>query len=153
MRCGAIEIWSVAIAASSSSTTDRHTARSRHISRGQVVHPRRPIGSGSVTVPAASGRITHAKAAEILAARDPVIARLVAAAGPPRLRRPQPSHYATLVQAIVYQQLAGATAATIHRRVITALDGDVRPEAVLALSVETLRGAGLSAAKVASLQD
>jgi DNA-3-methyladenine glycosylase II len=106
-----------------------------------------------VTVTAASGRTTHAKAAEILAARDPVIARLVAAAGPPRLRRPQSSHYATLVQAIVYQQLAGAAAATIHRRVISALDGDVRPEAVLALSVETLRGAGLSAAKVASLRD
>jgi len=105
-----------------------------------------------VTVTAAS-RVTHAKAAEILAARDPVIARLVAAAGPPRLRRHSPSHYATLVQAIVYQQLAGAAAATIHRRVIAALDGEVRPEAVLALSVETLRGAGLSAAKVASLRD
>ena len=97
--------------------------------------------------------MTHTKAAEILAGRDPVIARLVAAAGPPRLPRPQSSHYATLVQAIVYQQLAGAAAATIHRRVIAALDGDVRPEAVLALPDETLRGAGLSAAKVASLRD
>ena len=94
----------------------------------------------------------HAKAAEILAAHDPVIARLVAAAGLPRLRRPQPSNYATLVQAIVYQELAGAAAATIIAASSTALDGDVRPEAVLALSVETLRGAGLSA-KVASLQD
>jgi DNA-3-methyladenine glycosylase II len=97
--------------------------------------------------------MTHTEAAEFLAGRDPVMAGLVAAVGPPRLRRPQSSHYAALVQAIVYQQLAGAAAATIHRRLIAALDGDVAPEAVLALPDETLRGAGLSAAKAASLRD
>ena len=42
-------------------------------------------------------------AARILAERDPVIARLVAEAGPPRLSRPTESHFGALVQAIVYQ--------------------------------------------------
>ena len=50
-------------------------------------------------------------AARILAERDPVIARLVAEAGPPRLSRPAESHFASLVRAIVYQQLAGRAAA------------------------------------------
>jgi DNA-3-methyladenine glycosylase II len=98
-------------------------------------------------------RVTHVAAARILAARDPVIARLVAEAGPPRIRRPQASHFATLVQAIVYQQLAGAAAAAIHKRLIAALDGDVRPEALADLSDETLRAAGLSSNKAASLRD
>src|SRR6266536_1337820 len=44
-------------------------------------------------------------AARILAERDPVIARLAAEAGPPRLSRPTESHFGTLVRAIVYQQL------------------------------------------------
>jgi DNA-3-methyladenine glycosylase II len=63
------------------------------------------------------------------------------------------SHFATLVQAIVYQQLAGAAASAIHRRLITALDGDVQPGPLLALSDETLRAVGLSGGKVASLRD
>jgi DNA-3-methyladenine glycosylase II len=69
------------------------------------------------------------------------------------LRRPAESGFAALVRAIVYQQLAGAAAAAIHGRLIAALDGDVTPEALLALSDESLRAAGLSANKVLSLRD
>ena len=98
-------------------------------------------------------KATFAAAARILAARDPVIARLVAQAGPPRIGRPSESHFATLVRAIVYQQLAGAAAAAIHGRLIAALGGDVQPEALIALDDETLRAVGLSRAKVASLRD
>jgi DNA-3-methyladenine glycosylase II len=98
-------------------------------------------------------KTTHAQAAEILAERDPVIARLIADAGPPRLRRPAESGFAALVRAIVYQQLAGAAAAAIHGRLVAALDGRVEPEALLALPDESLRAAGLSGAKVASLRD
>jgi DNA-3-methyladenine glycosylase II len=88
-----------------------------------------------------------------LAARVPQIAALVQAAGPIRLRPPQESHFAALVRAITYQQLAGAAAAAIHGRLVAALDGVVEPGAVLALSDEALRGAGLSANKTASLRD
>jgi DNA-3-methyladenine glycosylase II len=98
-------------------------------------------------------RVSHAEAARILASRDPVIARLIADAGPPRLRRPQESHFAALVRAIVYQQLAGAAAAAIHRRLITALSGDAQPQALIAVSDESLRAVGLSANKAASLRD
>ena len=98
-------------------------------------------------------RVSHAEAARILATRDPVIARLIADAGPPRFRRPQESHFAALVRAIVYQQLAGAAAAAIHGRLTTALNSDVQPEALIALSNESLRAAGLSANKAASLRD
>jgi DNA-3-methyladenine glycosylase II len=95
----------------------------------------------------------YSDAAGILAERDPVIARLLAAAGPPRLSRSSESHFATLVRAIVYQQLAGAAAAAIHGRLIAALGGEVQPEALLALDDDALRAVGLSKAKVASLRD
>jgi len=101
----------------------------------------------------ASGRTSYAEAAQILASRDPVMARLVEAVGPPRLRRPKGSHFAGLVQAIVYQQLAGRAAAAIHGRLIAALEDEVEPEGLLALSDVELRAAGLSAGKVASLRD
>ena len=96
---------------------------------------------------------SFAAAARMLAERDPVIARLLAETGPPRLGRPDESHLGTLVRAIVYQQLAGKAAAAIHGRLIAAVGGDVRPETLIALSDEQLRAVGLSRAKVASLRD
>lgn len=98
-------------------------------------------------------RISHAAAAGALARRDPVLARLVADAGPPKLRPPQETHFAALVRSVLYQQLAGAAAAAIHGRLIAALDGEVVPDRLLALPPETLRGVGLSANKAASLTD
>ena len=92
-------------------------------------------------------------AARILAERDPVIARLVAEAGPPRLSRPTESHFGTLVRAIVYQQLAGRAAAAIHGRLIAAVGGDVAPETLIALTDEQMRAVGLSRNKTASLRD
>ena len=96
---------------------------------------------------------SYPAAAAILAEQDPVIRRLVAEAGPPRLSAPTETHFETLVRGIVYQQLAGAAARAIHGRLIAALDGEVTPERLLALPDETLRSAGLSARKVASLRD
>ena len=92
-------------------------------------------------------------AAGLLAERDPVLRRLVDEAGPARVPPPAETHLATLVRAIVYQQLAGAAAAAIHGRLIAALGGEVTPERLLSLPPETLRSVGLSAAKAASLQD
>jgi len=92
-------------------------------------------------------------ASAILAERDPVLRRLVTEAGPARVRPPTETHFATLVRAIVYQQLAGAAAAAIHGRLIAALDGEIGPERLLSLPSATLRSVGLSAAKTASLQD
>jgi DNA-3-methyladenine glycosylase II len=98
-------------------------------------------------------RASYEEATRILAARDPVLAGLVAEAGPVRIRRPTMTPLEALVQAIVYQQLAGAAARAIHGRLIAALDDGVEPEAMLALSDQTLRSVGLSSAKVRSLRD
>ena len=97
--------------------------------------------------------LSFGAAARILAERDPVIARLVAEAGPPRLSRPTESHFGTLVRAIVYQQLAGRAASAIHGRLITAVGGNVLPEPLLALTDEQMRAVGLSRNKMASLRD
>jgi DNA-3-methyladenine glycosylase II len=102
---------------------------------------------------ARSRRVSPAEAARILATRDPVLAGLIAAGGPIRISRRTASHFAALIEAIVYQQLAGAAARAIHGRLIAALDDDVEPEALMALSDETLRAVGLSATKVRSLRD
>ncbi len=76
--------------------------------------------------------------------------------GPADLRRGRPhgQHFAELARAITYQQLAGKAAAAIHGRFVALFDGDrPTPEAVLALPVDKLRGAGLSGSKTASIRD
>ena len=100
-----------------------------------------------------AGRTSHAAAALDLAGRDPVMATLVEAAGPMRLRKPLDTHFAALVRSILYQQLAGAAAAAIHGRLLNALDGVVEPQRLLDLPVEQMRSVGLSANKTASLRD
>jgi 3-methyladenine DNA glycosylase/8-oxoguanine DNA glycosylase len=122
--------------------------------------PDLPASASPTSASPASGQPRSARparsyqaAAAILAERDPVLRRLVAEAGPARVRPPDEAHFAALVRAILYQQLAGAAAAAIHGRLITALGGEVTPERLLALPASTLRAAGLSARKAASLQD
>jgi DNA-3-methyladenine glycosylase II len=78
----------------------------------------------------------------------------VALVGPIRHRPRDPDGpFGALVRAIVYQQLAGRAAQAIHGRVRAAVDGTLTPEALAAVPDETLRAAGLSAAKLASLRD
>jgi DNA-3-methyladenine glycosylase II len=105
--------------------------------------------------PAASARParSYKAAADILSERDPVLRRLVAQAGPVRVNPPAETHFAALVRAILYQQLAGAAARAIHGRLIASLGGEVTPERLLSLSPETLRAVGLSANKAASMRD
>ncbi len=96
---------------------------------------------------------SYKAAAEVLSERDPVLRRLVAEAGPPQVSPSTETHFEALVRAILYQQLAGAAARAIHGRLIAALGGEVTPERLLSLSSETLRSAGLSGNKTASMQD
>jgi DNA-3-methyladenine glycosylase II len=96
---------------------------------------------------------SYKAAADILSERDPVLRRLVAQAGPIRVSPPTETHFAALVRAILYQQLAGAAARAIHGRLIASLGGEVTPERFLSLSSQTLRAVGLSANKAASMRD
>lgn len=75
--------------------------------------------------------------------------------GPPP-RRPTvraSDRFGALAEAIVYQQLAGRAAASIHARFLEAVGGTVTPEAVLAVAPEDLSGCGLSSAKAGSIRD
>ncbi len=90
-----------------------------------------------------------------LARRAPQFAAIIAAFGPADFRRARPrrTHFAELARAICYQQLAGAAARAIHGRFEALFDGHPTPELVLAAPEDVLRGAGLSASKVASIRD
>jgi 3-methyladenine DNA glycosylase/8-oxoguanine DNA glycosylase len=86
-------------------------------------------------------------------AEDPAFGPWVERIGPVRIPRRDDPPYSYLARAICHQQLAGAAARTIHGRFVDALDGDVRPETVLAAPEADLRSAGLSAAKLAAVRD
>jgi DNA-3-methyladenine glycosylase II len=99
-------------------------------------------------------RIPLARAISEVAARDAVLANLVVLAGPLQHRPRDPDgHFGMLVRAIVFQQLAGNAARAIHQRVRATVEGDLTPAALAAVPDETLRAAGLSANKLASLRD
>jgi DNA-3-methyladenine glycosylase II len=84
---------------------------------------------------------------------DPAVGPLVERVGPVRLRPPRGEAFESLTAAIVYQQLAGKAALAIHGRVVSALGGAVTPERVLETPDAVLRGAGLSANKLAAIRD
>src|SRR5436305_515471 len=91
-----------------------------------------------------------------LAKADPVLGALMKAAGPFTLQlRTMHSPFEALARNIIYQQLHGTAAAAIHARVVAlgANGRKLRPEDILSADEVTLRGAGLSRAKLAALQD
>jgi DNA-3-methyladenine glycosylase II len=81
------------------------------------------------------------------------MARLIKMAGPLELRDPLPDGFAALVRSIMYQQLAGAAAATIHGRFLKLFSEGLSPTAVLALPEGAMRSAGLSGSKAAAVAD
>jgi DNA-3-methyladenine glycosylase II len=90
-----------------------------------------------------------------LSSVDPTLARLMEAAGPFTLEvRRLHNPFEALARNIVYQQLHATAAAAIHGRVLALFGGKrLAPEDVLGATEESLRGAGLSAAKLAALRD
>jgi len=102
----------------------------------------------------ASPQQPESEALRHLAEVDPVLRGLIAPFAPPPLER-DPRLFRTLVSAIVSQQLSGAGAAAILRRVEALFPEamGVNPAGLAALEDEALRGAGLSRAKVTALKD
>jgi DNA-3-methyladenine glycosylase II len=93
------------------------------------------------------------RARRALRRKDPVLGAVVRRVGPCDLR-PRGDPYASLHRASLHQQLAGAAAATIERRVKALFGGRVpRPAAFLATDDVPLRSAGLSRQKLAALRD
>ena len=83
------------------------------------------------------------------------MAGIIRTVGPYQLHlRRGNSHFHYLVRAIVYQQLSGKAAGTIHGRFCALFPNrHVKPEPLLALSDESLRSAGLSRQKASYLRD
>jgi 3-methyladenine DNA glycosylase/8-oxoguanine DNA glycosylase len=107
--------------------------------------------------PGANGLCFDPLAARVhLVAADPALARVIAMTAEFSVRPARnQSLFAALLESIVYQQLSGKAADTIHRRVL-ALFAPKRhptPEDLLAVADERLRGAGLSRNKTAALRD
>ncbi len=83
---------------------------------------------------------------------DPVLSAIIEKVGPFRMQYGLPE-FASVAEAIVYQQLHGKAAETIFKR-FTALTGEpLTPAGILKLSDEQLRGAGLSKQKSSYLKD
>ena len=91
----------------------------------------------------------HRKALAYLKAADPVMADVITRVGRCTLMpRTEWTHFDSLVRSIVYQQLSGKAAATIHGRVLTLIgDGAEAPRKIIATPHEQLRAAGLSTQK------
>jgi DNA-3-methyladenine glycosylase II len=99
-------------------------------------------------------RTSLAAATTEAAARDAVLANLVALAGPLRWRPRDPDgRFGALVRSIVFQQLAGRAAQAIYGRVRSAVGDALTPETLTAVPDAALRAAGLSGNKLASLRD
>ncbi len=94
--------------------------------------------------------VTHLRAA------DPRLGLLIERIGPLQLEVDRlQSPFAALAESIVYQQLTGKAAATIHGRLVALCRPrrKLRPADILGFSEAQLRGAGLSRAKTAALKD
>ncbi len=93
--------------------------------------------------------------ADYLAAADPRLAPIIRRIGPYRLRRPRGvTPFAAVARAIVYQQLSGRAAGTIHARLCALADGRAPSAAwLLATPDDELRAVGLSRQKIAYLKD
>lgn len=98
----------------------------------------------------------HNEAVQHLAAADKYMEKLVAEVGPCTLEiRHHFSIFYSLLRSIIYQQLAGAAAATILGRVERAVADGKRPtpDQILSAPDDVLRGAGLSRNKMAAVRD
>jgi DNA-3-methyladenine glycosylase II len=95
------------------------------------------------------------EAVKHLSRADPTMARLIERVGPFNMAlRSMHNPFETLARNIIFQQLHGNAATAIHGRVL-ALFGKpgLDPQDVLDASEESLRGAGLSGAKLVALKD
>lgn len=91
----------------------------------------------------------HTKAVRFLKKADPVLASVIDRAGKCTLEpRVEGTHFDYVVRAIVYQQLSGKAASTIHGRFLELLDKKKpAPAQILEIAEPDLRKVGLSGQK------
>ena len=89
-----------------------------------------------------------------LRAADAKLASLIDRAGPFTMRLDGGSSpFESLLESILYQQLHGKAAATIHRRVCECFGGEPAPQLLLDMQEERLRGCGVSGNKIKAMRD
>ena len=89
-----------------------------------------------------------------LRAADPKLGALIDRVGEFKLRLDAlPSPFESLLESILYQQLNGKAAATIHQRVRDIYKGDPSPQVLLDTPEEILRAAGVSGNKIRAMKD
>jgi DNA-3-methyladenine glycosylase II len=105
-------------------------------------------------------RYDYTKAVADLSAADPKLGKLIACVGPFTMKLASTqSPFEALLESIVYQQLHGKAAATIHRRLIEGFSPLVgegihpSPQHLLDCPNEQLRAAGLSHNKALAVRD
>ena len=95
-----------------------------------------------------------ARARRALMRRDPILAPVIKRhRARSLLDTPHADPFPALVRTITAQQISTKAAATIHGRLVALVPREVTPGAMLALTDEQLRGAGLSRQKTAYLRD
>jgi DNA-3-methyladenine glycosylase II len=100
-------------------------------------------------------KIPATKALAHLRQVDPVMAAVIERVGPCQARAHMDgTHFGAVLRSIVYQQLSGKAAATIHGRVLALYGGeDPTPRALLRTDDAVLRAAGLSGQKTRYVKD
>lgn len=95
------------------------------------------------------------KAIRHLTKQDPKLGRLIKSLGSFEMKRPvKQSAFHRLIRSIIFQQLHGKAAATIHQRTRDLFGGkDPTAEQLLKITDKKLAKAGLSRQKIAALKD
>src|SRR5438445_3961235 len=100
-----------------------------------------------------AARTEYHKAQKHLSRRDDILKSLIARIGPCTLAH-NPDGFAVLARSIISQQISTKAALAIGGRLLKTLGrSGLRPRALLKVSDEAMRAAGLSAMKVRSLRD
>lgn len=99
--------------------------------------------------------VDHSPAIAHLSGTDPTLARLIERVGPCTLEpRAEGTHFDAIVRSIMYQQLSGAAASTIHGRLLALYRGrSPTPRQLLRAEAEKLRAVGISRQKIGYLKD
>src|SRR5690348_4230662 len=92
------------------------------------------------------------KALNHLKKTDPILRAIIERVGRCRMEFAIPE-FASVAEAIVYQQLNGKAAATIFKRFVALAGEPLTPESIVKLSDAQLRGVGLSKQKSSYLKD
>jgi 3-methyladenine DNA glycosylase/8-oxoguanine DNA glycosylase len=95
------------------------------------------------------------RAVRHLRRRDPVLAQIIGRVGRCTWETERAgSAFSALIEAMLYQQITGKAAASIHRRLRKVLGRrHPRPQEILGAPVRALRGAGLSRQKISYMRD